>query len=83
MTRRVREDILARIFRENDLHPALVSQLKKLDAELANAASTPLSPITRDGGPDVDTWNMEVLQPFLQSKDTWLSAPWLVAECYL
>lgn len=83
MSRRVREDILARVFRENDFPPATLSRLNALDSELAKAAVTVLSPIPQDGGPDVDTWNEIILPPFLEAKDTWLSAPWLISEFYL
>lgn len=83
MSRRVREDILARVFRENDFHPDIIHRLKGLDAELAAAASVPLTPIPEDGGPDVHTWNQQILRNVIQSGDTWLSAPWAIAEFYL
>lgn len=83
MSRRVRSDILARIFRENDLQPAAVDRLRALDEELANAASTPLLPIAPDGGPDVDTWNEQILTDAFRDRLTWLSAPWALAEFYL
>lgn len=83
MSRRVREDILARVFRENDFHPDIVLRLVALDSELASAASTPLTPVAVDGGPDVSTWNEQILKHVLERKDTWLSAPWAIAEFYL
>lgn len=83
MSRRVRTDILARVFRENDFHPDVVARLQALDDELANAATTPLSPLISDGGPDVTLWNEYILTDVLRSKRTWLSAPWVTAEFYL
>lgn len=83
MSRRVREDILARVFRENDFHPDVVCRLNALDAELAVAATTLLTPVSDDGGPDVATWNEHILKDVLSRKETWLSAPWAIAEFYL
>lgn len=83
MSRRVRTDILARIFRENTLHPEAVKNLQALDAELSNAAICPLSLIIADGGPDIPTWNELILPETVTKGLTWLSAPWLLAEFYL
>lgn len=83
MSRRVRTDILARVFRENSFLPPIVERLQILDAELANAADTPLSLLTPDGGPDVAIWNEQILPPVVRDRLTWLSAPWVVSEFYL
>lgn len=83
MSRRVRTDILARVFRENSLSSEIVEKLKQLDQELANAGTTQLTYLAPDGGPDIETWNHEILPPFLKKEVTWLSAPWMLAEFYL
>ena len=85
MSRRVREDILARVYSENAGAAALEAArpaLDALEAELEAAATTPLAPLADDGGADVATWNA-FLAPFVEAKATWLSAPWLVTEFYL
>lgn len=84
MSRRVRSDILGRVFRENEFtSPNILSALRKLDDELANAESTILTPIEDDGGPDVKEWNEVILKEILDKGETWLSAPWCDAEFYL
>lgn len=83
MSRRVRTDILARIFRENTLTPSTVEKLKSLDKELEHAETSPLAFLKSDGGPDIHVWNEEILRPFVTEHLTWLSAPWAVAEFYL
>lgn len=82
MSDRIRTDILARIFRENDFSPLALSRLESLHDELKEAASTPLSLLEDDGGPDVADWNSVILAPVLAARQTWLSAPWAVAEFY-
>lgn len=83
MSRRVRTDILARVFRENSFSPEIVNKLKRLDEELANAGTTQLTYLPQDGGPDVDTWNKEILPSYIRRDVTWLSAPWVLAEFYM
>lgn len=83
MSRRVRTDILARIFRENQFQSHVVLRLQQLDTELSAAATTPLSLLPHDGGPDITVWNEHILKSFVQQRCTWLSAPWAVAEFYL
>lgn len=83
MSRRVRSDILARVFRENTFHSEALDKLCQLDTELSAPASTRLTPVPDDGGPDVTTWNQKILVDVLSKGDTWLSAPWVVAEFYL
>lgn len=83
MSRRVRTDILARVFRENSFLPPIVERLQQLDAQLADAANTPLSLLSPDGGSDLSTWHDEILPPMLRDGLTWLSAPWVISEFYL
>ena len=71
----------------------------QLRTELQFAATTPLTPIVpslwsedkndaSSGGQQQDhieechEWNA-ILQPYLEKKDTWLSAPWMVTEFYM
>jgi hypothetical protein len=71
----------------------------QLRTELEFAATTPLTPIVptvwSDDGDDASTteqqqnhieecreWNA-ILQPYLDKKETWLSAPWIVTEFYM
>lgn len=83
MSRRLREDILARVFRDNAdvLASGTIAEanLRALDAELAAAATSVITRVPRDGGPDVDTWT-QLCEPHLGK--TWLEAPWLFAEFY-
>ncbi|GAB0488888.1 hypothetical protein MMPV_000101 [Pyropia vietnamensis] len=82
MSHRLRTDILSRVYRENDLSPSALAGLRALDNELAAAATTPLSPLPADdGGADVGVW-AAILAPHLAAGETWLSAPWVVAEFY-
>lgn len=83
MSRRVRENILARIFRENSFAPEIVENLQALNNELSNAATVQLTLIPSDGGPDIETWNKQLLVDAIENKMTWLSAPWALAEFYL
>ena len=83
MSRRLREDILARVFRDNAevLASGTIAEanLRALDAELAAAATSVITRVPPDGGPDVDTWT-QLCEPHLGK--TWLEAPWLFAEFY-
>lgn len=55
----------------------------KLDALRAEIlAAAPLTPLPEDGGDDVEAWNA-LLADTVAAGDTWLSAPWLLAEFYL
>lgn len=85
MSRRIRDDILVRIYAEND---ALLStpeganikaQLDQLKQELSTPQTSSLSPIQNDGGPDVSVWG-KIMAPY--AKSNWLDAPWLVTEFY-
>ena len=83
VSRRLREDILARVFRDNaDVLASgtnAEANLRALDAELAAAATSVITRVPPDGGPDVDTWT-QLCEPHLGK--TWLEAPWLFAEFY-
>ena len=83
MSRRLREDILARVFRDNaDVLASgtnAEANLRALDAELAAAATSVITRVPPDGGPDLDTWT-QLCEPHLGK--TWLEAPWLFAEFY-
>jgi uncharacterized protein with ATP-grasp and redox domains len=90
MSRRIRDDILVRIYEENNLsenastppppHLAGVkAQLDQLKKELQTPATSSLPPIQDDGGPDIEVW-AKLMAPY--AKSNWLDAPWLVTEFY-
>lgn len=86
MSRRIREEILARIFRENTFFSgAVLDRLKQLDRELAEPTAHRLRPLEEPppgGGPapDLFTWNRRILERFHDCN--WLSSPWCIAEFY-
>ena len=84
VSRRLRENILSRVFSDNenllgDHNPEADAALKALDAELSDAGTSVLREITDDGGPDVDSWR-ELTAPWVGR--TWLDTPWLTSEFY-
>eukprot|EP00899_Mesostigma_viride_P019662 jgi/Mesvir1/27698/Mv25041-RA.2 len=85
MSRRIREDILVRIYNENsdylEAHPKAKNELDALNDYLKRAAEVKLRdlPLHDDGGVDYATWQ-SLLQPHLDK--TWLTAPWVVTEFY-
>eukprot|EP00238_Polyblepharides_amylifera_P000280 CAMPEP_0196574172 /NCGR_PEP_ID=MMETSP1081-20130531/3944_1 /TAXON_ID=36882 /ORGANISM="Pyramimonas amylifera, Strain CCMP720" /LENGTH=447 /DNA_ID=CAMNT_0041892117 /DNA_START=238 /DNA_END=1581 /DNA_ORIENTATION=- len=82
MSRRIREDILSRVFSENELSLKHLTALQALDLELQSAATEKLRYIK--GGsrcPDIETWT-DLLAEHVQAGRTWLQAPWLTAEFY-
>jgi len=83
MSRRVREEIVGRIFKENSLDtPEMADTKAKMEVlrnELAEPQKFKLRRI-EDGGPDVETWDA-ILAPYTES--SWLDAPWCVSEFYL
>ncbi len=83
VNRRLREDILGRVFRDNAtvLTPGSDAEIKlrRLEAELSTASTSVIEHITPDGGPDIETWR-EILDPWIGT--TWLDAPWLLVEFY-
>ncbi|KAL7481316.1 hypothetical protein ACHAW6_007003 [Cyclotella cf. meneghiniana] len=97
MSRRLNKEILQRTYEENqaafespDFAKALV-RFNNLRSELDNAADTKLSYLkfdeVEDGRPDEVVererreWR-EIISPYIENNDTWLSAPWLVTEFY-
>lgn len=91
MSTRVDSDILQRTFDENKeefLSPAFASALLRfngLRSELQHAAVSPLKALdSKIGGVagDEEVWQA-ILQPILDREETYLSAPWLVAEFYV
>eukprot|EP00242_Pyramimonas_sp_CCMP2087_P018154 CAMPEP_0198224754 /NCGR_PEP_ID=MMETSP1445-20131203/98209_1 /TAXON_ID=36898 /ORGANISM="Pyramimonas sp., Strain CCMP2087" /LENGTH=151 /DNA_ID=CAMNT_0043904031 /DNA_START=162 /DNA_END=614 /DNA_ORIENTATION=- len=81
MSRRIREDILSRVFAENDFDPEQLAALKALDEELQTAGTSELRDIQEDGGPDVATWRT-IMAQYVDAKSNWLDTPWLTAEFY-
>lgn len=93
MSRRVDSEILQRTYDENEemlfrQSPTILAQFQGLRHELQNAATTPMRYLNKlseikDG--DDDEWNQwnQIVQPYVENNDTWLSTPWLVAEFYL
>lgn len=91
MTRRIREDILQRVYEDNGLTPGSPSGelakacagLDELCRELEAASTTTLRPIADDGSADAAYWNDVILKPHMAAKETYLSAPWFVSEFYV
>ena len=85
MSRRVREEILGRLFEENkeeldgEAMKDAKAALEELYAELSEPATSQLRPIG-GAGADVEEWN-RILAPFVGMN--WLDAPWCVTEFYL
>ncbi|CAM9401314.1 unnamed protein product [Chrysoparadoxa australica] len=84
MSRRVREDILMRVYQENDMDSVELKDAKvaldALIADLATPKESKLRPIAQDGGPEVEEWNT-IMAPYLGMN--WLDAPWLYTEFYV
>lgn len=59
----------------------IVNEISKLKYEMAR--DRPINPISHDGEPGIDNYNEELKALALEKKDTWFTAPWLFAECYL
>lgn len=84
MARRVLESILKGTVRADNeavMDAGVSDALKALEDELANAESTELTHVDTSAN-DKEAWGT-LMAPFVDRKDTWLSAPWLVAEFYL
>ncbi|KAF9048020.1 DUF89-domain-containing protein [Hymenopellis radicata] len=58
-----------------------IEQISRLKYEMARDHA--LQPIPDDGGAHVATFNTELDRLAALSKNTWYTAPWLFAECYL
>ncbi|CAM9870521.1 unnamed protein product, partial [Heterosigma akashiwo] len=67
MSRRVREEIIGRIYDENDLDaPEMAETKKMMDAlkeELTDPANVKITHLCDDGGPDLDTWH-QIIEPY-------------------
>jgi len=97
MSRRLNEEIFQRTYEENEevlLSPPFeraLARFRQLRAELAEAATTQLRHVQfdkdTDGRPapaverEEREWR-DVMGPYVDNGDTWLSAPWLVTEFY-
>jgi hypothetical protein len=95
MSRRLNQEILQRTYEENEeafTSPEFAEALERfneLRAELDNAADTKLSYLKFDEKEDGRSGEVvereqrewkEIMGPFVENGDTWLSAPWLVTE---
>jgi Damage-control phosphatase ARMT1-like domain len=97
MSRRVDEEILQRTYEDikEDLEKPAFDTIKKrfgeLRSELQSAATremTYLDPLSEDDTKTPERqkeWSewTQILKPFIENKDTWLSAPWMVTEFYV
>jgi len=97
MSRRLNKEILQRTYEENEdilntpQFAKALKQFNELRLELDNASTTKLRNLKFDKSTDgrpasvVDReereWK-EILKPYIDNGDTWLSAPWLVTEFY-
>mmetsp|Transcript_22714 Transcript_22714/g.45984 ORF Transcript_22714/g.45984 Transcript_22714/m.45984 type:complete len:436 (-) Transcript_22714:51-1358(-) len=97
-SRRLNKEILQRTYEENEeafnspLFAAALEKFNLLRKELDDAANTKLthlSPVDErtDGrSPEVIAREMrewhDIMAPYIEKGDTWLSAPWLVTEFY-
>lgn len=95
MSRRLNEEILQRTYEENEEvfnSPPFAMALQRfneLRSELDNASTTKLRNLKFDkdtDGRDTEVVELEerewkeIMKPFIDKGDTWLSAPWLVTE---
>jgi hypothetical protein len=96
MSRRLNMEILQRTYEENEEKfnlPSFATALERfnqLRSELNDAANTKLRHLqfeNTDGRPadvvarEEEEWR-NIMQPYVDNGDTWLSAPWLVTEFY-
>jgi hypothetical protein len=96
MSRRVNEEILQRTYDDNKdvwendpKFEPILKRFNELRNDLQNASKTklklPLKPpadSTESRLKEWMEWN-DILQPFIQKNDTWLTAPWMVTEFYV
>ncbi|KAF8438602.1 DUF89 domain-containing protein [Boletus edulis BED1] len=59
----------------------IISKASRLKYRMARDQE--LEPIPEDGDVDVDTYNAELANLATTHQNTWFTAPWLFAECYL
>ncbi|CAK5271789.1 unnamed protein product [Mycena citricolor] len=72
----VKAELTARI----DEAKSVIEKISKLKYEMGRDHA--LSPIPADGEP-ADEYNLELNRLAQRSQNTWFTAPWLFAECYL
>ncbi|OCH91307.1 DUF89 domain-containing protein [Obba rivulosa] len=60
---------------------AIIEKISKLKYEMGR--DRVLEPIVEDGEAMVEEYNNELARLAQQGKNTWFTAPWLFAECYL
>jgi hypothetical protein len=88
MSRRVDGEILARTVADNQdwltAHPAIATKIDQLRQDLKSAAplTYPEKPTDKDNEEEYQAW-CDILKPHIDQQETWLSAPWMVAEFYL
>lgn len=93
MKRRVNEEILQRTFEDNqetfekgEFQP-IMKRFQKLRDDLKNSVKLEmLEDLPEDASDERKReWNewKDILQPFLDKGDTWLSAPWMVTEFFV
>lgn len=95
MSRRVDAEILQRTYEDNQDEwekpefAKVLQRFQDLRTELQNAATTKLTyldELTNDASEERQRewqeWH-DILQPFVENNDTWLSAPWMVTEFYV
>lgn len=95
MSRRVNKEILQRTFEENqdefesEAFKDVFERFQTLRKELDSAADTKLTYLQDlpEDAPEervreYNEWK-ELLRPFVEAGDTWLTAPWLVTEFYV
>ncbi len=86
MSRRIRDEILMRIYEQNNAELKRNERAKSLLDSLLKELTIPheanMGPLQVDSNAqdNVDLWNKHILAPY--SNETWLSAPWLYAEFY-
>ncbi|KAH7868340.1 DUF89 domain-containing protein, partial [Lentinula edodes] len=59
----------------------IIEKISKLKYEMAR--DHVMEPIPSDGEPHVELYNTELEELARSSKNSWFTAPWLYAECYL
>ena len=93
MSRRVNQEILQRTFEDNqeafetDAFKPILERFNKLREDLSSSSKlTMLYELPEDASEERKReWNewKEIIQPFLEKGDTWLSAPWMVTEFFV
>eukprot|EP00542_Grammatophora_oceanica_P021178 CAMPEP_0194035038 /NCGR_PEP_ID=MMETSP0009_2-20130614/7500_1 /TAXON_ID=210454 /ORGANISM="Grammatophora oceanica, Strain CCMP 410" /LENGTH=403 /DNA_ID=CAMNT_0038676241 /DNA_START=186 /DNA_END=1397 /DNA_ORIENTATION=+ len=90
MSRRVDSEILQRTYEENkeefesEEFKDVFARFNALRKELQSASSTSLTYL--EGIPESEKGETEwkqLMKPFIEANDTWLTAPWLVTEFYV